>query len=82
MTALTLQPKCGACANFDDTAPGGQAVCRANPPTMTHIPFPTQDAAGRPVLQIKPVTGWPPVHPGSWCGQWKGRVSIGHKQEH
>jgi hypothetical protein len=73
----TLRGSCRTCTSFDDEVPGGQAVCKYNPPSMTFVPIPGADSLGRPHIQIKPVTGWPPVHPGSWCGKWQGKLALG-----
>lgn len=75
MTALH-----GTCANcaFFDAASANQAVCKANPPTVSFVVLPGRpDLAGRPTIDIKPVTGWPPVPSTQWCGKWQGKLAMG-----
>jgi len=75
----TIRPTCSACTFFDD-ASANQAVCKADPPTVSFLALPGRpDLAGRQTIDIKPVTGWPPVPGNQWCGKWQGKLSlVGH----
>jgi hypothetical protein len=74
MTAI--RPTCSTCAFFDASS-ANQAVCKANPPTVSFLALPGRSASfGGSMIEIKPVTGWPPVPGTQWCGKWQGKLVL------
>lgn len=75
--AIMVTKRCRTC-RFSEME-GKDRVCRYDPPKMQFIPIPTQQRIagpnGQPMtvqgVEVRTVSGWPPVQNDAWCRLWE-----------